>query len=61
MRAGDCSSSLSAGIKLILGPSLGAMFTRAGMLSPEGRCKTLDAGADGYANPDANPDPKPRP
>ena len=24
------------------------MFTRAGMLAPDGRCKTLDASADGY-------------
>ncbi|KAG1670729.1 hypothetical protein FOA52_013956 [Chlamydomonas sp. UWO 241] len=29
------------------------MFTRAGMLSPEGRCKTLDAGADGYVRSEA--------
>jgi acyl transferase domain-containing protein len=29
------------------------MFTRAGMLSPEGRCKTLDAAADGYVRGEA--------
>jgi acyl transferase domain-containing protein len=42
-----------AGVKLILTPSLSAMFTRAGMLSPDGRCKTLDAAADGYVRGEA--------
>ena len=35
-------------MKLILTPSTSAMFKRAGMLSPDGRCKTLDSSADGY-------------
>ena len=38
-----------AGANLALIPDTPAMFQRAGMLSPEGRCKTLDAAADGYA------------
>jgi acyl transferase domain-containing protein/NADPH:quinone reductase-like Zn-dependent oxidoreductase/acyl carrier protein len=42
-----------AGVKLILAPSLSAMFTRAGMLAPDGRCKTLDAAADGYVRGEA--------
>jgi len=29
------------------------MFTRAGMLSPEGRCRTLDAAADGCVRAEA--------
>ena len=29
------------------------MFKRAGMLAPDGRCKTLDAAADGYVRGEA--------
>jgi acyl transferase domain-containing protein len=35
-------------VNLILHPDTTAMFQRAGMLSPVGRCKALDASADGY-------------
>ena len=41
-------TSLSSGVKLILTPETSAMFTRAGMLTADGRCKTLDIKADGY-------------
>lgn len=42
------SLALSAGVNLALGPDTPAMFQRAGMLSQSGRCRSLDAGADGY-------------
>jgi hypothetical protein len=42
-----------AGVKLILTPTLSAMFNRAGMLAADGRCKTLDASADGYVRGEA--------
>ncbi|KAI8473970.1 MAG: hypothetical protein J3K34DRAFT_383389, partial [Monoraphidium minutum] len=48
MSDGGCASAVVAGVKLILTPSLSAMFSRAGMLAPDGRCKALDAAADGY-------------
>lgn len=33
---------------MMLVPETPAMFQRAGMMSPDGRCKTLDASANGY-------------
>ena len=42
------NTSLTAGVKTILVPNLSKMFHKAGMLSADGRCKTLDASADGY-------------
>jgi len=53
LRAGSIRSAAAAGTNLTLSPDTPAMFTRAGMLSPEGRCKTLDAAADGYVRAEA--------
>ncbi|MEN8215014.1 MAG: type I polyketide synthase [Pseudomonadota bacterium] len=39
---------LSGGVNLILAPELCSYFSTAGMLSPDGRCKTFDAAANGY-------------
>ena len=44
----ECDAALAGGVNLILTPQLSEAFTRAGMLSPEGRCKAFDAGATGY-------------
>lgn len=53
LRAGNCTAAMVAGVKVILTPSLSAMFNRAGMLAPDGRCKTLDAAAGGYVRGEA--------
>jgi len=45
---GSSLAALTAGIGLLLNPDPTAMFQKAGMLAPDGRCKTLDASADGY-------------
>jgi len=45
---GQAFRALNSGVNLTLVPDTPAMFQRAGMMSPEGRCKTLDGAADGY-------------
>jgi hypothetical protein len=41
------------GINMMLLPGTSAMFQKAGMLAPDGRCKALDAAADGYVRSEA--------
>lgn len=53
MSVGGCTTASAAGAKLILTPHTSAMFNRAGMLAADGRCKTLDAQADGYVRGEA--------
>jgi acyl transferase domain-containing protein/surfactin synthase thioesterase subunit/enoyl-CoA hydratase/carnithine racemase len=48
LRNGECEIAIAGGVNLILSPELNVAFTNAGMLSPEGKCKTFDASADGY-------------
>ncbi|HVU25846.1 MAG TPA: SDR family NAD(P)-dependent oxidoreductase [Opitutus sp.] len=49
LRAGECALALAGGANLILAPEASAALSRARMLAPDGRCKTFDAAADGYA------------
>lgn len=39
---------MAGGINMMLLPSTTHMFQKAGMLTSDGRCKALDAAADGY-------------
>jgi acyl transferase domain-containing protein/acyl carrier protein len=48
LRSGECSLALAGGVNLILDPSVTLAYSRAGMLSPDGRCKFGDARANGY-------------
>lgn len=48
IRSGKSQQGLSAGVNLPMNWETTVMFGSAGMLSQEGRCKTLDASADGY-------------
>lgn len=48
LRLDQAAAALTAGANVTLSPDTPSMFARAGMLSPEGRCRTLDAAADGY-------------
>jgi len=48
LRTGECDLALAGGVNLMLSPTLTIALAQAGMLSPDGRCKTFDASADGY-------------
>ncbi|WP_187393823.1 non-ribosomal peptide synthetase [Oceaniovalibus sp. ACAM 378] len=49
LAAGHCTAAIAGGINALLLPDAFVGFSKAGMLSPEGRCKPFSAGADGYA------------
>ena len=48
---GRCKQGLVTAALLTLDPATISMLTAANMLAPDGRCKTLDASADGFAFP----------
>jgi acyl transferase domain-containing protein/acyl-CoA synthetase (AMP-forming)/AMP-acid ligase II/acyl carrier protein len=48
LRKGESTLALAGGVNLILSPALTINFTRAGVMSPDGRCKAFDASANGY-------------
>ncbi len=47
MRAGKCGRAVAAASLLTLDPRTIGALAAANMLAPDGRCKTLDASADG--------------
>ncbi|GAW19042.1 hypothetical protein ANO14919_085260 [Xylariales sp. No.14919] len=52
LRAGDCRMALACGTNLILGPENFIIESTLGMLSPDGRSRMWDQGANGYARGD---------
>lgn len=48
LRSGESKTALAAGVNLILDPMGTIAASRSRMLSPDGKCKTFDASADGY-------------
>ncbi len=47
LRQGECPIALAGGVNVILEPDSDIFFSRAGALSPDGRCKTFDSAANG--------------
>ena len=46
--SGDVPLAIVGGVNLLMSPFPFIGFSRAGMLSPRGRCRPFDAGGDGY-------------
>jgi amino acid adenylation domain-containing protein len=49
IRSGNCDMAIAGGVNIILTPHFTLSFSKSGMLSEDGRCKTFDSSADGYA------------
>ncbi|MDM8557192.1 SDR family NAD(P)-dependent oxidoreductase [Candidatus Parabeggiatoa sp. HSG14] len=48
LRIGESDMALAGGVQLILSPEVTFLLSRMRALSPDGRCKTFDAAADGF-------------
>ncbi|GET43761.1 polyketide synthase [Microseira wollei NIES-4236] len=48
LRNKECNLALVGGVNHLISPELSINFSKAGMLSANGRCKTFDAAADGF-------------
>ncbi|MCW7538531.1 SDR family NAD(P)-dependent oxidoreductase [Aquabacterium sp. A7-Y] len=45
---GGSELAVAASVNMMIGPTLSLAFAKAGMLSPDGLCKTFDSSANGY-------------
>ncbi len=48
LRQGESNLALAGGVQLILAPQVTTALSKLKALSPDGKCKTFDAAADGY-------------
>jgi amino acid adenylation domain-containing protein len=49
LRSGETNLALAGGVNLVLSPEITITFSHARLMSPDGRCKTFDASANGYS------------
>ncbi|GAA4655957.1 hypothetical protein GCM10023347_00180 [Streptomyces chumphonensis] len=50
--SGECSTAIAGGVNLVLVPDDTVIFSEAGMLAADGRCKFADSSADGFVRSD---------
>jgi phthiocerol/phenolphthiocerol synthesis type-I polyketide synthase C len=48
LRNGECRAAIVGGVNLLLSPDTNVFFSKMRAMSPDGKCKTFDAAADGY-------------
>lgn len=48
LRTGESNLALAGGVNALLAPEAFICFSKWGMMAPDGRCKTFDAGANGF-------------
>ena len=53
LREGECTVALAGGVNLLLSPEVSIYLSNSGALSPDGRCKSFDAAADGFGRAEA--------
>ena len=49
LRSGESTLALAGGVNIICAPETSIALSKGHMLAPDGRCKTFDAAADGFA------------
>lgn len=45
---GDCCAAIAGGVNAFISPANAIAFSKMGVLSPDGRCKSFDASANGF-------------
>jgi acyl transferase domain-containing protein/acyl-CoA synthetase (AMP-forming)/AMP-acid ligase II/acyl carrier protein len=48
LERGECATAIAGGVNLVLSPAFAINFSKAGAMSPDGRCKPFDDRANGY-------------
>src|SRR5690606_32100889 len=48
LRMGETDCAVAGGVSLIITPDLMVSMSKVGFMSPDGRCKTFEATADGF-------------